>query len=64
MWTYITVAEFVNAERGLGQLIQQAKRLAAMDQVLVGIFVIIGMALVTFQAMTLAKRALFPWETE
>lgn len=64
MWTYITVAEFVNAEKGLGQLIQQAKRLAAMDQVLVGIFVIIGMALITYQGMTMLKKALFPWETE
>ncbi len=64
MWTYITVAEFVNAEKGLGQLIQQAKRLAAMDQVMVGIFVIIILALLTYQLMTVAKKALFPWETE
>ena len=64
MWTYITVAEFVNAEKGLGQLIQYGKRLAAMDQVMVGIFVIIILALLTYQLMSMAKKALFPWETE
>jgi ABC-type nitrate/sulfonate/bicarbonate transport system permease component len=62
MWTYITVAEYVNAEKGLGQLIQNAKRFSAMDQVFVGIFVIIALALITYQGMTFAKRKLFPWE--
>ena len=64
MWTYITVAEYVNAEKGLGQLIQNAKRFSAMDQVFVGIFVIIALALATYQLMSMAKRALFPWESE
>ena len=62
MWTYITVAEYVNAERGLGHLIQSAKRFSAMDQVFVGIIVIIVLALLTFWAMTAIKRKLFPWE--
>ena len=43
MWTYITVAEYVNAEKGLGQLIQNAKRFSAMDQVFVGIIVIVAL---------------------
>lgn len=64
MWTYITVAEYVNPERGLGQLIQNARRFSAMDQVFVGIFVIIALALVTYQAMTSIKRWMFPWENE
>ncbi len=64
MWTYITVAEYVNAEKGLGQLIQNAKRFSAMDQVFVGIFVIIALALMTYQVMSMTKRALFPWESE
>lgn len=64
MWTYITVAEYVNARKGLGQLIQNARRFSAMDQVFVGIFVIIGLALVTYSLMTTAKRKLYPWETE
>ncbi|MEO5626820.1 MAG: ABC transporter permease subunit, partial [Dokdonella sp.] len=33
MWTYITVAEYINAQEGLGQLIQNARRFSAMDQV-------------------------------
>ncbi len=62
MWTYITVAEYVNAERGLGQLIQNARRFSAMDQVFVGIFVIVGLALATYQAMIALKKKLYPWE--
>lgn len=64
MWTYITVAEYVNAQKGLGQLIQNARRFSAMDQVFVGIIVIIGLALATYSLMLAAKRRLFPWETE
>ena len=63
MWTYITVAEYVNAERGLGHLIQNAKRFSAMDQVFVGIGVIILLALATYFVMSAVKRKLFPWET-
>ncbi len=64
MWTYITVAEYVNAEKGLGQLIQNARRFSAMDHVFVGIFVIIAVALITYRTMTWLKRRLFPWEAE
>lgn len=64
MWTYITVAEYVNAGQGLGQLIQNARRFSAMDQVFAGIFVIILLALLTYQAMQWARRRLFAWETE
>lgn len=64
MWTYITVAEYVNAQKGLGQLIQNARRFSAMDQVFVGIIVIIGLALVTYSLMTAIKRKLYPWEAQ
>ena len=63
MWTYITVAEYVNAKRGLGQLMQNAKRFSAMDQVFVGIFVIIALALITFSVMVAIKKKLYPWES-
>ena len=62
MWTYITVAEYVNADKGLGQLIQNAKRFSAMDQVFVGIIVIIALALITYQVLTWAKNKVFHWE--
>ncbi|MBK7563504.1 MAG: ABC transporter permease [Propionivibrio sp.] len=64
MWTYITVAEYVNARVGLGQLIQNARRFSAWDQVFAGIIVIVGLALLTYQLMVFAKRRLYPWETQ
>jgi ABC-type nitrate/sulfonate/bicarbonate transport system permease component len=64
MWTYITVAEYVNAREGLGQLIQNARRFSAMDQVFVGIITIIALALLTYQVMSALKRRAFPWETQ
>ena len=64
MWTYITVAEYVNAKVGLGQLIQNARRFGAWDQVFAGIIVIVALALLTFQLMVRLKRRLYPWETQ
>ena len=64
MWTYITVAEYVNAREGLGQLIQNARRFSAWDQVFAGIFVIIALALATYQGMLWLKRRRYPWETQ
>lgn len=63
-WTYITVAEYVNAQEGLGQLIANARRLSAMDQVFAGIIVIIAVALLTYQSLMWLKRRLYQWETE
>lgn len=64
MWTYITVAEYVNAQKGLGQLIQNARRFSAMDQVFAGILVIVLLALLSYRTMSALKRRLYPWETE
>ena len=61
-WTYITVAEYVNAGEGLGRLIQDSKRVAATDQVFVGIFVIAGMAFATDKLLTYGMRKMFAWE--
>lgn len=63
-WTYITVAEYVNAQEGLGQLIANAKRLSAMDQVFAGIIVIMAVALLTYQALMWLKLSLYKWETK
>lgn len=63
-WTYITVAEYVNAESGLGQMIQNARRFSDMGQVFAGILVIIVLALITYQAMVFTRRKLYPWETQ
>jgi ABC-type nitrate/sulfonate/bicarbonate transport system permease component len=64
MWTYITVAEYVNADQGLGNLLSNSRRMAAMDQVFVSIFVIIALALCSWSAMTWLKNQLFDWEIE
>ena len=44
--------------------IQNSRRFSAMDQVFVGIFVIIALALVTYNVLTAIKRRLYKWETE
>ena len=62
MWTYIQVAEYVNAGTGLGSLIQNAKRFSAMDQVFAVIGVIIFLAFLTYLAMVQIKRMIYPWE--
>jgi ABC-type nitrate/sulfonate/bicarbonate transport system permease component len=63
MWTYITVAEYVNAESGLGNMIQNARRFSAMDQVFAGILVILGLAFLTYQGMVFLRGKLFTWES-
>lgn len=62
LWTYITVAEYVNADNGLGQLIQNARRFSAMDQVFAGIIVIIALALITVTTLSWIKRRVYFWE--
>jgi ABC-type nitrate/sulfonate/bicarbonate transport system permease component len=63
MWTYITVAEYINAQEGLGQLIQNARRFSAMDQVFAGIIVIMALALISYQLMRYVRMRMYPWET-
>jgi len=63
-WTYITVAEFVNAQSGLGQIISNAKRFSAMDSIFATIGVIIALALITYHGMMAIKKNLYPWEVE
>jgi ABC-type nitrate/sulfonate/bicarbonate transport system permease component len=62
LWTYITVAEYVNADSGLGQLIQNARRFSAMDQVFAGIITIIVLALLTHTTLSVIKRKIYHWE--
>ena len=64
LWTYITVAEYVNAREGLGQLIQNARRFSAMDQVFAGIIVIIALALLTYTGLRWVRQRLYSWEVQ
>jgi ABC-type nitrate/sulfonate/bicarbonate transport system permease component len=61
-WTYIVVAEYVNAKEGLGNLIQVARRLSATDQVFALIAVILALALLTDGSLRWLKARIFPWE--
>jgi ABC-type nitrate/sulfonate/bicarbonate transport system permease component len=63
-WTYITVAEYVNAESGLGQIISNARRISAMDRIFATVLVIIVLALLTYRLMMALKHKLYPWEAE
>jgi len=63
MWTYITVAEYVNASSGLGQLIQNARRFSALDQVIVGIITIIMLSFLTFKLLSFIRQKVFAWES-
>lgn len=62
MWTYITVAEYVNASSGLGQLIQNARRFSALDQVIAGIITIILLSFFTFKILSIIRQKMFAWE--
>ncbi len=61
-WTYITVAELVNASSGIGRLIADSKRFSAMDQVVAEIGVILFLALSSSWLLRRIKSKLFPWE--
>ena len=58
-WTYITVAEYVHAQEGLGQLIANARRLSRTAQVFAGLIVIIGVAVLTYPTLLWVKSRFF-----
>lgn len=62
LWTYITVAEYVNAGSGLGLLISNARKFSAMDQVFVAIFTIIVLALATYTGLMALRNKIYHWE--
>ena len=62
LFTYITVAEYVNADSGLGQLIQNARRFSAMDQVFVGIITIVAISFLAHVCLMNLRKKMFHWE--
>ena len=62
VFTYICIAEYVNADSGLGYLIQSARRFSAMDQVFAGIGTIIALAMLTNYIMSTLRKQLYSWE--
>jgi len=64
MWTYIVIAEYVNAQSGLGALIHDAERAGSSDmgQMYVAIVTIALVAVGTDAAFRWAQRQWFPWK--
>jgi taurine transport system permease protein len=60
-WTTLVAAELVAATRGLGFMIQSAAQFLVTDVVIMGIFVIAGVAFVLEFAIRRLERALVPW---
>ena len=60
-WTYVILAEMVNARKGVGYMVESARKVLDFDRVYAGI-IAIGIAAFAFRYMlTLAERWLFPW---
>jgi len=60
-WTYVIVAEFIGAERGIGKMIIDSQALLNTGQIIFGIVVIGIIGLVSDYLFKLANQRLFPW---
>lgn len=61
-WSWIILAEVVDAQSGLGFLIQSSQRRSHMDQVYAVLLVIVGIAVLIDAGFRFAGRVLFPYE--
>jgi NitT/TauT family transport system permease protein len=61
-WTYVILAEIVNARYGLGHLITVAGKRSHVDQIFAGVLVILFIGVVTDWMIRLANRQLFAWK--
>src|SRR5579863_300881 len=60
-WTYVILAEMVNARRGVGYMVEAARKVLDFERVYAGI-IAIGFAAFIFRAfLTYLDRRLFPW---
>jgi NitT/TauT family transport system permease protein len=60
-WTYLIVAELVNAESGIGHVILEAQRFGNTDQIIAGILTIGVLGLCTDAIFRVLHRLLFPY---
>jgi NitT/TauT family transport system permease protein len=63
-WTYLVIAEFVAANKGLGYFILNSERGLFTDQIFLGIAVIGLLGLITDQLFKFLRDWLLPWATE
>jgi NitT/TauT family transport system permease protein len=60
-WTYVILAEMVNARRGVGYMVEAARKVLDFERVFAGI-IAIGFAAFIFRwLLTFLERKLFPW---
>ncbi len=60
-WTYVILAEMVNARKGVGYMVEAARKVLDFDRVYAGI-IAIGIAAFLFRwLLTALERQLFPW---
>jgi NitT/TauT family transport system permease protein len=62
-WTYVILAEIVNARYGLGHLITVAGKRSHVDQIFAGVLVILLIGVVTDQIIRLVNERLFHWKS-
>jgi NitT/TauT family transport system permease protein len=60
-WTYVIVAEFIGAERGIGKMIIDSQALLNTGQIIFGIVVIGVIGLVSDYLFKLVNQKLYPW---
>lgn len=60
-WTYLTVAELVASQSGLGYSILKAQRFMNTEAIFAGILVIGLLGLITDRLFAFASKKLFPW---
>jgi NitT/TauT family transport system permease protein len=60
-WTYVIVAEFIGAERGIGKMIIDSQALLNTGQIIFGIVVIGVIGLVSDYMFKLLNQKLYPW---
>jgi len=60
-WTYVILAEVVNAPLGLGALINVAGKRSHVDQIFALVLVILAIGVVTDVVIRAVNEALFPW---
>jgi NitT/TauT family transport system permease protein len=62
-WTYVILAEMVNARRGVGYMVEAARKVLDFERVYAGI-IAIGVAAFLFRwLLTVLEKRLFPWRT-
>jgi ABC-type nitrate/sulfonate/bicarbonate transport system permease component len=60
-WTYVILAEMVNARKGVGYMVEAARKVLDFERVYAGI-IAIGIAAFLFRfLLTFLERQLFPW---